>query len=220
MESRAQPRFALGRQSSLAPERDENSSGVVDEEVEISEGIDPGVRLMYLANEGDLEGITELLDSGTNVNFKDIDGRTALHVASCQGLPDVVQLLLRRGAKVDVEDRWGSTPLADAIFYKNHDVIKLLEEHGAKSPMAPMHVQNVREVPEYEINPSELDLTNSVNITKGTFRMASWRGIRVAVKLLGEELFTDEDKVWVAVLPFMAFSCFASYHLYWFKLGA
>ncbi|GMP67725.1 hypothetical protein CsSME_00027609 [Camellia sinensis var. sinensis] len=109
MESRAQPRFALGRQSSLAPERDENSSGVVDEEVEISEGIDPGVRLMYLANEGDLEGITELLDSGTNVNFKDIDGRTALHVASCQGLPDVVQLLLRRGAKVDVEDRWGST---------------------------------------------------------------------------------------------------------------
>ncbi|KAL7185232.1 hypothetical protein ACSBR2_027208 [Camellia fascicularis] len=58
-----------------------------------------------------------------------------------------------------------------------------------------MHVQNVREVPEYEINPSELDLTNSVNITKGTFRMASWRGIRVAVKLLGEELFTDEDKV-------------------------
>ncbi|XP_028062184.1 integrin-linked protein kinase 1-like isoform X2 [Camellia sinensis] len=195
MESRAQPRFALGRQSSLAPERDENSSGVVDEEVEISEGIDPGVRLMYLANEGDLEGITERLDSGTNVNFKDIDGRTALHVASCQGLPDVVQLLLRRGAKVDVEDRWGSTPLADAIFYKNHDVIKLLEEHGAKSPMAPMHVQNVREVPEYEINPSELDLTNSVNITKGTFRMASWRGIRVAVKLLGEELFTDEDKV-------------------------
>ncbi|CAL5403941.1 unnamed protein product [Camellia sinensis] len=195
MESRAQPRFALGRQSSLAPERDENSSGVVDEEVEISEGIDPGVRLMYLANEGDLEGITELLDSGTNVNFKDIDGRTALHVASCQGLPDVVQLLLRRGAKVDVEDRWGSTPLADAIFYKNHDVIKLLEEHGAKSPIVPMHVQNVREVPEYEINPSELDLTNSVNITKGTFRMASWRGIRVAVKLLGEELFTDEDKV-------------------------
>ncbi|KAL7185230.1 hypothetical protein ACSBR2_027208 [Camellia fascicularis] len=195
MESRAQPRFGLGRQSSLAPERDENSSGVVDEEVEISEGIDPGVRLMYLANEGDLEGITELLDSETNVNFKDIDGRTALHVASCQGLPDVVQLLLRRGAKVDVEDRWGSTPLADAIFYKNHDVIKLLEEHGAKSPVAPMHVQNVREVPEYEINPSELDLTNSVNITKGTFRMASWRGIRVAVKLLGEELFTDEDKV-------------------------
>ena len=32
--------------------------------------------------------------------------------------------------------------------------------------MAPMHVQNAREVPEYEIDPSELDFTNSVCITK------------------------------------------------------
>lgn len=58
-----------------------------------------------------------------------------------------------------------------------------------------MHVQNSREVPEYEIDPSELDFSNSVNITKGTFRVASWRGIKVAVKTLGEEVFTDEEKV-------------------------
>lgn len=32
--------------------------------------------------------------------------------------------------------------------------------------MAPMHVENAREVPEYEIDPSELDFTNSVDITK------------------------------------------------------
>ncbi|XP_057505551.1 integrin-linked protein kinase 1-like [Actinidia eriantha] len=193
MESKAKPRFALGRQSSLAPECNENL-GAVDE-LEVSEEMDSRVRLMYLANEGDLEGIREVLDSGTNVNFKDIDRRTALHVAACQGCPDVVELLLKRGAEVNLEDRWGSTPLADAIFYKNHDVIKLLEEHGATPPMAPMHVQNYREVPEYEIDSSELDFTNSVNITKGTFCSASWRGIQVAVKLLGEELFTDEDKI-------------------------
>jgi hypothetical protein len=29
-----------------------------------------------------------------------------------------------------------------------------------------MHVDNVREVPEYEIHPSELDFTNSVHLTK------------------------------------------------------
>lgn len=29
-----------------------------------------------------------------------------------------------------------------------------------------MHVQNAREVPEYEINPGELDFSKSVNITK------------------------------------------------------
>ncbi|PON90648.1 Serine/threonine protein kinase [Trema orientale] len=184
------PRFTLGKQSSLKPDRGEDSA-----EEAAEEAIDPRVRLMYLANEGDMEGIKELLDSGTNVNFQDIDGRTALHIAACQGRPDVVQVLLQRGAEVDPKDRWGSTPLADAVYYKNYDVIKLLEKHGAKPPMAPMHVENAREVPEYEIDPKELDFSNSVNITKGTFRIASWRGIQVAVKTLGEEVFTDENKV-------------------------
>ena len=34
---------------------------------------------------------------------------------------------------------------------------------------------------------------------QGTFRIASWRGTRVAVKTLEEEVFADEDKVWVAL---------------------
>ncbi|XP_004491350.1 serine/threonine-protein kinase 12 isoform X2 [Cicer arietinum] len=186
-----QSRFSLGRQSSLAPDREDSST--VDESA--SEAVDPPVRLMYLANEGDLEGINELLDGGSDVNFRDIDGRTALHIAACQGRTDVVQLLLQRGAEVDPQDRWCSTPLGDALYYKNHDVVKLLEQHGAKPPVAPMHVENAREVPEYEIDPSELDFTNSVCITKGTFRRALWRGIQVAVKTLGEEVFTDDNKV-------------------------
>ncbi|XP_048138053.1 integrin-linked protein kinase 1 isoform X2 [Rhodamnia argentea] len=166
MDSKSQSRFPLGRQSSLAP-RSESS---LDADLDGPEVVDPGVRLMYSANEGDLDAIRELLDSGTNVNFRDIDGRTALHIAACQGRTDVVQLLIDRGAVVDPRDRWGST-------------------------MAPMHVQNAREVPEYEINPSELDFSDSVNITKGTFRSALWRGIQVAVKTLGEEVLTDEDKI-------------------------
>lgn len=198
MESRSQHRFVLGRQSSLAPERkdgEDAGGGDDDDELQVHGGIDPGVRLMYMANEGDLEGIKEELESGTSVNFRDIDGRTALHVAACLGHNDVVQLLLRSGAEVDAMDIWGSTPLADAIYYKNNGVIKLLEAHGAKSPMAPMLVQNAREVPEYEIDPKELDFSNSVDITKGTFCIAMWRGTTVAVKKLGEELFTDDDKV-------------------------
>ncbi|XP_058095450.1 integrin-linked protein kinase 1-like isoform X2 [Magnolia sinica] len=185
----AKGRFTLGRQSSLAPEDD--GSEAVDE----VDAIDPTVRIMYLANEGDLEGIEELLGAGTDVNYSDIDGRTALHVAACQGRTDVVELLIRRGAKVDSKDRWGSTPLADAIYYKNHDVIKLLEKHGAKPLTVPMHVQNARDVPEYEIDPSELDFANSVDITKGTYRIATWQGTQVAVKTLAEDVFSDEDKV-------------------------
>lgn len=112
MDSRSQHRFVLGRQSSLAPERkngEEEAGGGDDDDLQGDGGIDPGVKLMYMANEGDLEGIKEELESGTRVNFRDIDGRTALHIAACQGHNDVVQLLLRSGAEVDVMDRWGST---------------------------------------------------------------------------------------------------------------
>ena len=183
------------KQSSLAPEHRREEGSELHNDGNGEEGIHPGVRLMYSANENDLEGIREVLDSGVSVNFRDIDDRTALHVAACQGLTDVVSLLLEKGAEVDAKDRWGSTPLADAIFYKNNDVIKLLEQNGAKPLMAPMHVHHAREVPEYEINPKELDFTNSVEITKGTFCSAFWRGTEVAVKKLGEDVITDEEKV-------------------------
>lgn len=104
------PRFTIGRQSSMAPEKIPEPSIHSEEEVlEDGEEIDGGVRLMYLCNEGDVEGIKELLDSGIDANYRDIDDRTALHVAACQGLKDVVEILLDRGADVDPKDRWGST---------------------------------------------------------------------------------------------------------------
>ncbi|XP_050233946.1 integrin-linked protein kinase 1 isoform X2 [Mercurialis annua] len=208
MEGNNPVRFILGKQSSLAPEKareledficNEHEEGSDDtsshQEEELESQIHPGVSLMYSCHGGDLDGIRELLDSGVDVNFRDIDNRSALHLAACQGYTDVGALLLDYGAEIDPKDRWGSTPLADAIYYKNHDVIKLLEKRGAKHLTAPMHVNHAREVPEYEINASELDFTNSVEITKGTFQLASWRGIKVAVKKLGEEVISDDDKV-------------------------
>lgn len=113
-------RFSLGRQSSLAPDHDGSATvnSLVTDSVTVTDLVDPTVRLMYLANEGDLEGITELLDDGSDVNFRDTDGRSALHVAACQGRTDVVELLLQRGAEVDVQDRWCSTVMqCNAIFF-------------------------------------------------------------------------------------------------------
>lgn len=109
MESKSNGRFTLGKQSSLAPSGsdEEGWAGVPDE-------IDANIRLMYMANEGDVGGIGELLDSGVDVNFRDIDGRTALHVAACQGFADVVRLLLDKGAQVDPQDCWGSTVSGNA----------------------------------------------------------------------------------------------------------
>lgn len=79
------------------------------------------------------------------------------------------------------------------MHYQNHDVIKILEKHGSKLKVlcctcivsacctivfkcsehlshllkiAPMHVNNDREVPEYEIDPNDLDFTNGNDLSK------------------------------------------------------
>ena len=94
----------------MKPERhDATAAAAVEEIDDVERPIDPEVRLMYSANEGDLDGIRELLDSCVNVNFKDSDGCTALHVAACNGLTDVVSLLLDRGSELDPSDCWDST---------------------------------------------------------------------------------------------------------------
>lgn len=111
MDSETPVKCTLWKQSSMAPERDYEDLDDLDGDHEDDDviDIDPGLKLMYLVNGGDLDSIKELLESGADVNFRDIDHRTALHVAACQGYDAVAQLLLENGAKADSRDRWGST---------------------------------------------------------------------------------------------------------------
>lgn len=122
--SRSGVRFGLGRESSLKPPegRDEEreieadmsfknmaTGSGTDDDVDGDPEIPNVIRLMYMAKDGNVDGIMDLLNSGTDVNFADIDGRTALHVAACQNFADVVELLLKNGSKIDPIDIWGST---------------------------------------------------------------------------------------------------------------
>lgn len=99
-------RFSFGRQSSLDPIR-----RCLDEENELSvpENLDSTMQLLFMACRGDVRGVQDLLNDGTDVNSIDLDGRTALHIAACEGHAEVVKLLLSRWANIDARDRWGST---------------------------------------------------------------------------------------------------------------
>lgn len=99
-------RFSFGRQSSLDPIRrcpDE------DNELSIPDNLDSTMQLLFMACRGDVRGVEDLLNDGTDVNSIDLDGRTALHIAACEGHAAVVKLLLSRKANIDARDRWGST---------------------------------------------------------------------------------------------------------------
>lgn len=98
-------RFSFGRQSSLDPTR----RTPVVEELTVPENLDATMQLLFMASRGDAKGVEDLLGDGIDVNSIDLDGRTALHIAACEGHVDVVKLLVGRRANIDARDRWGST---------------------------------------------------------------------------------------------------------------
>jgi ankyrin repeat protein len=97
-----------------------------------------GLNLHGAAKAGDLEQIKKLLTGdetgkGVDVNAKNPDGVTALHLAATQGHRSVAELLLSKGAdvnsKVSGDDAF--TPLHFAAIYGKQDMVNLLLSEGA-----------------------------------------------------------------------------------------
>lgn len=113
-------RFSFGRQSSLDPIRRATSASKDD--LALPGNLDSTMQLLFVACKGDVDGVKELLDDGVvDVNSIDLDGRTALHIAACEGHVDVVQFLLTRKANIDARDRWGSTVIS-SIFHHHKEI--------------------------------------------------------------------------------------------------
>ncbi|KAM7460862.1 hypothetical protein LguiA_028983 [Lonicera macranthoides] len=187
-------RFSFGRQSSLDPMR---RSGAKDD-LTVPENLDSTMQLLFLACQGDVDGLNDLLNDGVDVNSIDLDGRTALHIAACEGRVEVVKLLLSHKANIDARDRWGSTAAADAKYYGNTEVYNILKARGAKAPKTrktPMTVENPREIPEYELNPTELQVRRCDGIAKGTYQVAKWNGTKVSVKILDQDSYSDPESI-------------------------
>ena len=86
-----------------------------------------------------------LLDSGADIEAKNADGETPLHMAASFGEPSVVGALLDRGANIEATDHAGGTPLNHALS-RELPVAELLLTRGANphgSPEArvkPLHI--------------------------------------------------------------------------------
>ncbi|XP_042391076.1 integrin-linked protein kinase 1-like isoform X1 [Zingiber officinale] len=187
-------RFAIGRQSSLDPNRRSPEKA----DLGMPENLDATMQLLFMACQGDVQGVENLLKDGVDVNNIDLDGRTVLHIAACEGHVDVVRLLLSWRANVDARDRWGSTAAADAKYYGHDEVYNLLKFRGAKTPKirkAPMTVFDPKEVPEYELNPEELHFRHGAELTKESCHVAKWNGTKVTVKMLEQDACSDAETI-------------------------
>uniref|UniRef100_H3C7R6 Protein phosphatase 1 regulatory subunit 16A n=1 Tax=Tetraodon nigroviridis TaxID=99883 RepID=H3C7R6_TETNG len=78
-----------------------------------------------------LADIQALVQSGGDLNARDDNGATLLHIASANGYLSVAELLLERRAQVEVKDTDGWTPLHAASCWGHIQVVELLVANGA-----------------------------------------------------------------------------------------
>eukprot|EP01060_Flectonema_neradi_P040475 TRINITY_DN9231_c0_g1_i1.p1 TRINITY_DN9231_c0_g1~~TRINITY_DN9231_c0_g1_i1.p1 ORF type:complete len:787 (+),score=172.38 TRINITY_DN9231_c0_g1_i1:70-2430(+) len=83
------------------------------------------------AEQGDNNELNNILKDGADVNSKDYDGRTGLHLAASCGQLETVELLISWQADLDIKDRWNATPLLDAIKNGHSDCCDVLRKAGA-----------------------------------------------------------------------------------------
>ncbi len=83
------------------------------------------------AAKGNIEAVQAHLAAGTNVNTKDNDGLTPLHLTETK---EIAELLINKGAKLNPNDNFFDfTPLDFMEGEVDQETINLLREHGGKT---------------------------------------------------------------------------------------
>lgn len=117
-------RFSFHQYDSLTGHSAKINPRKKDKEVRASKVME----LIWSASHGDLDEILRLEAEGVSLNIADYDGRTPLHLATCDGQLEVVKHLISKSVHLSPKDRWGNTPMDDAIKFKQKEIKGLLEK--------------------------------------------------------------------------------------------
>ncbi len=128
--------------------------------------------LFQSVRDGDDETVFEILESGFDVNAKDENGNSALHIAVDYGLMEIINMLIFAfNADLDIENKQHQTPLEIAAIYfvrginEYLEVIKNLVEIGGAS--AESLVEQVCGIDKFEPLLSWVIKNNFQNILRG-----------------------------------------------------
>jgi glutaminase len=88
------------------------------------------VQFFYACYENDIMTVRKMIRSGMDVNLKDYDDRTPLHIACSEGNYEIVKLLLASQADPYVKDRWSQTALQNAVQGGFFDIENLIMKNN------------------------------------------------------------------------------------------
>jgi hypothetical protein len=156
------------------------------------EKLDIGFINLALRKADNAMGLARYLDSGANIEAKDVDGETALHAVVYRSKVRSTALLLQRGANPNALglDEWSPLHYASKNHQHQIDIIELLIEHGGnpnttnKDGDTPLHVAfknyNLATIPLLLKNSSNPYLKNK----EGKTPMSYFKGLPDHIKRL------------------------------------
>ncbi|EAY15979.1 ankyrin repeat protein, putative [Trichomonas vaginalis G3] len=86
---------------------------------------------LYSARFNILSLLKYFLSHGANINEKNENGETALHIAALNNSKETAELLISHGANINEKDNSKRTPLFDAAENNSKETAELLISHGA-----------------------------------------------------------------------------------------
>ena len=83
------------------------------------------------ARQGNLAEVKAFLETDKKlINFKNIWGKTPLHLASDSGHLEVVKFLTENGADLNAKDNFGRTPLNTAVVGNREEIVNFFIQTG------------------------------------------------------------------------------------------
>lgn len=111
---------------------------------------DPTARLLQAAMDGDISAVRSAIEAGANVNARDLNQSTPLHLAATIAEIELIRLLIEKGADILAKNVSQQTPLEVAQTNGQHEVAAILSD-GMQRPRS--HAARIAKERESKGNP-------------------------------------------------------------------
>ncbi len=89
--------------------------------------------LFLSIKENDSIKLKKLIESGADINLKNIHNNTPLHIACSKNMIEICKILIESKADINATNANGDSPLDIAIYWKNYQIEFLLIQNGGVS---------------------------------------------------------------------------------------